>query len=102
MNVVTLRLLSSRSILGSALAWFAIGSAFTTGAHAQTAANPLPAFPQSFSLNSPVPASFALAVTQPGPVVVDVDSAGAPVTVSLQTAGLQPMQRQGVGHIELA
>jgi hypothetical protein len=102
MNVNTFRALSRRSVLGSALVWLAIGSSFTIGARAQTAANPLPTFPQPFTLNSPVPAGFALAVTQPGPVVVDVDSAGAPVTVTLQTAGLQPMQRQGVGHIELA
>ena len=102
MNLVNFRALSRRPILGSALAWLAVGLSLATGAHAQTAANPLPTFPQSFTLNSPVPAGFPLAVTQPGPVVVDVDSAGAPVTVTLQTAGLQPLQRQGAGHIELA
>jgi hypothetical protein len=69
MNVNTLRALSRRSVLGSALVWLAIGSSFTIGARAQTAANPLPTFPQPFTLNSPVPAGFALAVTQPGPVV---------------------------------
>ena len=102
MNLVTFRALSRRSILGNALAWLAVVSSLTTGARAQTAANPLPTFPHSFTLNSPVPAGYALAVTQPGPVVVDVDSAGSPVTVTLQTAGLQPLQRQGNGHIELA
>ena len=100
MNVLRFRAPSQGAMFAGALLCFALASAFFTEARAQTAN--FPSFPQAFTLNSPVPAGFPLAVTQPGPLVIDVDTAGAPVVVTLQTQGLPPMQRQGAGHLELA
>jgi hypothetical protein len=63
--------------------------------------NPFPSFPQQFTLQGPGSASFALAVTQPGPVVVDVQANGAPVVVTLRGLGGQPIQQRGAGHVGL-
>ncbi len=85
-----------------AFAWLLLAVAASPSAPAQTTTSPFPSFPQSFHLDSPVPASYPLAITQAGPVVIDIDTAGSPVALTLQTPGMAPMQRQGSGHIEIA
>jgi hypothetical protein len=59
----------------------------------------LPTWPQRFELSGPEPASFAFAVTQPGPVQVDVQTQGAPVRVAL--AGSQQREQIGSGRVAL-
>lgn len=61
----------------------------------------LPVFPQRFDVKGPEVDSFGLTVTQPGPVVVDVQDQGAPLIVSLQSPGGQPITQQGTGNIRL-
>lgn len=61
-----------------------------------------PTFPQQFNLQGPVPASFGFAVTQPGPIIVDVQAQGAPVIVALQNLAEPPITQQGTGHVHLA
>ena len=61
----------------------------------------LPAFPQKFSVQGPESDSFGFAATQPGPVMVDVQSQGAPVIVTLQNLALPPLTQRGSGPIRL-
>ena len=61
----------------------------------------LPAYPQKFDVQGPERDSFGFAVTQPGPVVVEVQSQGAPVIVTLQGPAPQPISQQGSGQIRL-
>ena len=61
----------------------------------------LPTWPQQFALQGPERDSFGFAVTQPGPVVVEVQSQGAPVIVTLQGPAPQPISQQGSGQIRL-
>lgn len=62
----------------------------------------LPTFPQKFDVQGPESDSFGFAVTQPGPVVVDVQNQGAPVIVTLQGPASQPISQQGAGQVRLA
>jgi hypothetical protein len=62
----------------------------------------MPTFPQKFEVRGPETDSFGFAVTQPGPITVDVQAQGAPVTVTLQNLAGQPMAQQGTGHVHLA
>lgn len=59
----------------------------------------VPAFPQKFEVRGPENASFAFAVTQPGPVVVDVQWQGAPLRAVL--VGPNAVQQQGTGRLVL-
>jgi len=61
----------------------------------------LPTWPQKFDVQGPESDSFGFAVTQPGPVVVDVQVQGAPVIVTLQGPAPQPISQQGTGQIRL-
>lgn len=61
----------------------------------------LPTFPQKFDVQGPEANSFGFAVTQPGSVVVDVQSQGAPVVVTLEGPASQPMSQQGTGQVRL-
>ncbi|MEO5954595.1 MAG: hypothetical protein ABIR36_02735 [Nitrospiraceae bacterium] len=61
----------------------------------------LPAYPQKFDVQGPERDSFGFAVTQPGQVVVEVQSQGAPVIVTLQGPALQPISQQGSGQVRL-
>jgi len=69
-------------------------------AAAQTNNQPL-TWPQKFAVQGPEVKSFGFAVTQPGPIGVDLQVQGPPVVVSLQGAA-QPIQQQGVGALHLA
>jgi hypothetical protein len=65
-------------------------------------ATQLPAFPQKFDLQGPETDSFGFAVTQPGPIQVDVEAQGAPVIVTMQHLTSPPLSQQGIGQIHLA
>lgn len=62
----------------------------------------LPTFPQRFEVRGPEVASFGFAVTQPGPVVVEIQSQGVPVIATLQGVASQPMSQQGSGPVRLS
>ena len=115
---------SVTGVLGLALVCFTMGCAATEsgdvesrglrqmqrpmqpGAPAQPGAPGQPnaqllTWPQQFALQGPERDSFGFAVTQPGPVVVDVQSQGAPVVVTLQGPAQQPISQQGAGQVRL-
>ena len=77
-----------------------LGAPTQSGAPGQPTAQ-LPTFPQKFDVQGPESDSFGFAVTQPGPVVVDVQVQGAPVIVTLQGPAPQPISQQGTGQIRL-
>lgn len=70
------------------------------GASAQANAQ-LPAFPQKFEVQGPEADTFGFAVTQPGPVIVDVQAEGAPLVVTLQSPGGQPITQQATGNLRM-
>ncbi len=61
----------------------------------------LPKYPQRFEVKGPEVDSFGFVVTQPGPVVVEVQSQGAPLIVTLQGSATQPMSQQGSGVVRV-
>jgi hypothetical protein len=61
----------------------------------------MPAFPQKFTVQGPESNSFGFAVTQPGPIAVEVQSQGQPVVVTLQHLASPPMSQQGSGQVRL-
>ena len=61
----------------------------------------IPTFPQKFDVQGPEGDSFGFAVTQPGPVIVDVQGLGAPVIVTLQPPGGQPIVQQATGNLRI-
>jgi len=61
----------------------------------------LSTFPQKFDLQGAGVDSYDFAVTQPGPVTVDVQVQGTPVIVTLQSPGGQPMMQRGIGTLRL-
>lgn len=62
----------------------------------------LPKFPRKFDVQGPESDSFGFAVTQPGPIAVEVQAQGAPVVVTLQSlGGGQPITQQGPGLLRL-
>lgn len=63
--------------------------------------NALPTFPQKFEVQGPEVDTFGFAVTQPGPVVVDVQAQGAPLIVTLQSPGGQPIVQQATGNLRM-
>jgi hypothetical protein len=73
--------------------------AFIPCASAQTPTQGLPTWPQSFELADRRPAGFGFAVTQPGPIVVEVETRGAPVVVALK--GARVLEKAGTGRVQL-
>lgn len=61
----------------------------------------LPTFPQKFEVQGPESDSFGFAVTQPGPIIVEVQGQGAPVLVTLQSPGGQPITQQATGNLRM-
>ena len=61
----------------------------------------LTTFPQKFDVQGATANSFGFAVTQPGPITVEVQAQGAPVIVTLQSPGGQPMTQRGTGNVRL-
>lgn len=66
--------------------------------HANTA---LPKFPKKFDVQGPESDSFGFAVTKPGPIAVEVQAQGAPIVVTLQSPGGQPITQRGPGLLRL-
>lgn len=62
----------------------------------------LPTWPQKFEVQGPEVASFGFAVTQPGPITVDVQGQGAPVLVTLQSSGRQPITQPALGGLRMS
>lgn len=73
--------------------------AFVPCASAQTPTQGPPTWPQSFELTDRRPAGFGFAVTQPGPIVVEVETRGAPVVVALK--GARVLEKAGTGRVQL-
>jgi hypothetical protein len=67
------------------------------------AAKPMqePNWPQQFDVRGPETDSFGFAVTQPGPIIIDVQSQGPPITVTLRGPGLPPHMERGAGSVRL-
>ncbi len=66
------------------------------------AAPAAPAWPKSWTLNEREQEGSVLIITQPGPVVVDVQASGAPVRVTLYNDAAQPAaQTAGLGALHL-
>lgn len=59
----------------------------------------LPTWPQPFSVRGPETSSFGFAVTQPGPISVEVQWQGPPLRVSLQ--GPNAVEQTGAGRVVL-
>lgn len=62
----------------------------------------IPKFPQKFDVQGPETTSFGFAVTQPGPITIDVQAQGAPLLVSLQSQGGQPITQQATGTLRMS
>lgn len=62
----------------------------------------LPTWPQQFDVEDRQPASFGIAVTQPGPLFVDVQWQGPPLEAILRGPSVQPIVQRGKGTIRLA
>jgi hypothetical protein len=93
----------SKNARGSLLAILCLAA--TGLAHAAAPGRPnaqLPTFPQNFDVQGPALESIGFAVTQPGPVVVEVQSRGAAVIVTLAGPSRQPVGQQGSGAIRLS
>jgi hypothetical protein len=70
------------------------------GARAQETEAP-PSWPRQFSVQGPEVASFGFVLTQPGPIVVDIQVDGAPVLASLDGPTQSVAQQQGSGSLRL-
>lgn len=100
---------SAVGVLGIGLVCLMVGCASTESGEVGSRAVPsfptkqgqLPTFPQKFDVQGPEANSFGFAVTQPGPVIVDVQSQGPPVIVTLEGPVTQPISQQGTGQVRL-
>ncbi|SLM46531.1 exported protein of unknown function [Nitrospira japonica] len=61
-----------------------------------------PTWPQQFDIENRQLASFGFAVTQPGPVVVNVQFQGPPLDITLRGSNTQPIVQRGQGNIRLS
>jgi hypothetical protein len=61
----------------------------------------LPTWPQKFTVEDRKPASLGFAVTQPGPLVVDVQWQGPPLEATLRGPSAQPIVQRGQGQLRL-
>jgi hypothetical protein len=61
----------------------------------------LPTWPQQFEIEDRQLASFGFAVTQPGPISVDVQFQGPALDVMLRGASPQPIAQRGQGNVRL-
>jgi len=62
----------------------------------------LPTWPQKFTVEDRKPASLGFAVTQPGPLLVDVQWQGPPLEATLRGPSAQPIVQRGQGQVRLA
>jgi hypothetical protein len=77
-----------------------LSPAYAAGPQASAAPAELP-WPQSFDLKGFQVRTYGFAVTQPGPIVLDVKSQGAPLDVTLQGPIAQPLEQQGTGALRI-
>jgi hypothetical protein len=61
----------------------------------------LPSWPQNFVIEDRKQASLGFAVTQPGPLVVDVQWQGPPLEAVLRGPSAQPIVQRGQGQVRL-
>ena len=61
----------------------------------------LPTWPQQFEVGGPDPVSFGFAITQPGPIAVDVQWGGPPLQVVLHGPASAPITQAGSGRLHL-
>lgn len=61
----------------------------------------LPTWPQQLEIEDRQPASFGVAVTQPGPLIVDVQSQGPALDVTLRGPAPRPITQRGQGNVRL-
>jgi len=61
----------------------------------------LPTWPQPFDIEDRQPASFGIVVTQPGPLIVDVQWQGPPLEATLRGPSPQPIVQRGQGTVRL-
>ena len=76
------------------------GMASAPGAPAQQRFQ-LPTWPQKFAVEDRKPASLGFAVTQPGPLVVDVQWQGPALEVTLRGPVAQPIVQRGQGQLRV-
>lgn len=93
-------LLAAAALIGLAT----VATAQTPAPSLTSAPNPTPrggppTWPQRFEVRGPEQATFGFAVTQPGPVMVDVHWRGAPLRVSL--LGPNTVEQTGAGRVVL-
>ena len=62
---------------------------------------PLASTTRNFEVVGPESDSLGFAVTQPGPIRIDVQTQGAPIVVTLQSPGHAPIVQQGSGALSL-
>jgi hypothetical protein len=62
----------------------------------------LPTWPQKFEVQGPEVQSFGFPVTQPGPITVEVQAQGAPLLVTLQSSGGQPITQPATGGMRMS
>jgi hypothetical protein len=62
----------------------------------------IPTFPQKFDVKGPEVDSFGFAVTQPGQITVDVQAQGAPLLVTLESSGGQPITQPAAGGLRMS
>lgn len=62
----------------------------------------LPNWPRKFEIEDRRPASFGLAVTQAGPLVIEVQWQGPPLEATLRGPSGQPIVQRGQGQIRVA
>lgn len=61
----------------------------------------MPTWPQKFEVQGPEVDSFGFAVTESGPITVDVQAQGAPLLVTLQSAGGPPVTQPATGALRM-
>jgi hypothetical protein len=59
-------------------------------------------WPRSFNLTGFQVIAYVFGVTQPGPIVLDVKSQGAPIDVALQGPMPQPLEQKGAGALRIS
>jgi hypothetical protein len=62
----------------------------------------LPTWPQKFEVQGPESDSFGFAVTQAGPIAIDVQAQGAPLLVTLQSTGGRSITQPATGGLRMS
>jgi hypothetical protein len=96
------RTMTCRSLLIGLLVSPLVSLSHAYAAGPPAAASPMELqWPQAFDLKGFQVRTYGFAVTQPGPIVLDVKSQGAPLDVVLQGPIAQPLEQQGSGVLRI-